>query len=378
MDNSFTASSPAASIIALSTIGEMHGTATLATPVPYPSPNAWPNQNYVLYCISPLRKVERRWSWTDGLWYPINSFEDHGGIVSDIQPGVGVTMSVPAPGWPLWEDLTVIGSDNQVYRRRWNGTQFLPWLSLGGGDLATGPTTTAFADGREGVFVVGKNGELYTFISELEQVPQSSDQWSLNMTAGSWEQVQPTTVRWGFNKLSVFLVARDGMLYYKEFTDSISGEIFNLGGVCTSRVAAVSWGSNNISVFVRGGDGGLWWTTLTGTAREWNSWESLSGSIQVQGEPETVSISFTSVKVFLFAWGTDGSVLYKMFDGESWTPSGGFDSLNLTLAGPPKASSKQEGELQLFGYSSDGRVLSKVYNETEGGWSSEVIDLGEI
>ncbi|KAH6673532.1 hypothetical protein B0J14DRAFT_654193 [Halenospora varia] len=82
-----------------STIGTMTGTAAAIKTYSYPSPNAWSNQNYVLYCVSSSRRV---------------GFEDHGGVVSTVQAGVGVTMSEPAPGWPKWEDLTAVGTDNQL------------------------------------------------------------------------------------------------------------------------------------------------------------------------------------------------------------------------------------------------------------------------
>jgi hypothetical protein len=166
-------------------------------------------------------------------------------------------------------------------------------------------------------------------------------------------------------------------LHYQLFVDSTPTKFVNLGGSCTSRPAAVSWGKDNISVFVRGSDGRLWWTTLAGASGKWDPWTALSGDIEIEGEPEVVSISFSSVKLFVFVSSPGGAVLWKTFDGKSWTPSQGMNDLNLTLAGSPKASSKAEGELQLFGYSADGRVLSKIYNETNGGWS-DVMDMGGI
>ena len=92
-----------------------------------------------------------------------------------------------------------------------------------------------------------------------------------------------------------------------------------------------------------------------------------------------VSISLKSVQIFVFVWASnDGSVLYKRFDGVSWTPSNGLSNLGIRLSGPPKASTRSEGEMQLFGYTADGRVLSKIYSETGGGWINGTLDLGAI
>jgi hypothetical protein len=43
-----------------------------------------------------------------------------------------------------------------------------------------------------------------------------------------------------------------------------------------------------------------------------------------------------------------------------------------------KVASKKEGELQVFGYGSEGNVISKVYNETEGGWTTGTMDMGKF
>jgi len=269
----------------------------------------------------------------------------------------------------------------QLWRQRWNGSMFLPWESLGSGYFATGPATAPFADGKEGIFIIGKSGQLYTFTSDLIQTGKFSTAWTLNTTNGTWAGIEPTPLRWGFNMLYVFLVSADASLYYQAFADSNPGMLVSIGGYCTSRPVSVSWGtdSQSISVFVRGGDGALWWTSLAVSTGQWSAWESLAEGVQIAGEPEVVSVSPKSIQIFVFAWASnDGSVLYKSFDGFTWTPSSGFSNLGIKLSGPPKASTKHEGELILFGYAADGRVLSKIYNETEGGWANGTMDLGAI
>jgi len=262
-------------------------------------------------------------------------------------------------------------------RQRWNGSSWLAWATMGQGSFATGPAGTMFGDGREGVFLVGHQGELYQFTSDLVQDANPSGQWSLTRTAGDWAAIEPAALRWGFNLLYVFLVAKDASIYYLSFTDSTPSPLVKLGGYATSRPAAVAWGSN-ISLFVRGGDGALWWTTQRVSAGGWSPWAVFVGSVQIAGEPESISIGLTSVHIFVFVWAAENqSVLCREFDGTRWLPDAGYVDIGLKLSDPPKASTGSEGELIVFGYSGK-TVLSRMYNESRGGWADGNVDLGDL
>lgn len=95
---------------------------------------------------------------------------------------------------------------------------------------------------------------------------------------------------------------------------------------------------------MRGGDAGLWHINYTEDSNAWSAWSSISDNIPIQAEPDAVS--WGSDRIDVFAWGVDGSLLHKSYDGTSWMPSVGFENLNVTLNGPPKGISfYQDGEL---------------------------------
>lgn len=87
----------------------------------------------------------------------------------------------------------------------------------------------------------------------------------------------------------------------------------------------------------------------------------------IQGEPDAVSWGPSRIDVF--AWGIDGSLLHKTFDGESWKPDPGFENLNVTLSGPPKAVSDTVGSLHVFGYSTTRSLIHRTWNNSSGVWS---------
>ena len=109
-----------------------------------------------------------------------------------------------------------------------------------------------------------------------------------------------------------------------------------------------------------------------------STWTLISGSTAIQGEPEAVSWGQNRLDVF--AWGVDGSLLHKSFDGAKkvWTPSDGFEVLGGSLGGPPKAISEAVGSIHVAAYSKDSSLLYTSYNQILEKWSGSFEVLGTV
>ncbi|KAI9805896.1 MAG: hypothetical protein M1825_000510 [Sarcosagium campestre] len=257
----------------------------------------------------------------DNTWIPSPDFENRGG---------NLTSSPAAITWgPNRLDIFALSQENSLVQQTFDGANgWLPWVDLGGNWTSYTPTAVTWAIGRLDVFVVNPiNNALYHRYAEKD---------------GEWTSPGGYTSE----KLNSFE---------------------RLGGILTSRPAAVSWGTGRLDVFARGGDGGLWTTNYTLTTDEWSDWAMLGSDII--GEPDAVS--WGPERIDVFAWGADFSILHKKYHNGTWTPAEGFESLGGDFSGPPKATSDGEGNLHVVAFSKRGELMHRSWNETRNVWIPE-------
>jgi hypothetical protein len=164
----------------------------------------------------------------------------------------GVLLSPPsAVCWaPNRIDVFVVGTDNALWHRWWDGQSWGGWESLGG-VLASPPVPVSWGADRLDVFVVGTDNALW-------------HRWWDGQSWGGWESLggiltsPPAAVCWGPNRIDVFAKGTDNALWHRWWDGQSWGGWESLGGILTSPPVPVSWSANRLDVMVKGTDNGCW------------------------------------------------------------------------------------------------------------------------
>jgi hypothetical protein len=169
-------------------------------------------------------------------------------------------------------------------------------------------------------------------------------------------------------RLEVFARGPDGTLWriYQTVTGTGWSAWESLGGVITSKPAAVLNNAASLEVFARQADGTLGHIqqTAPGSSSSWSAWESLGAVIT--GNP--VAALNTDGRLEVFARQADGTLghFYRTASGSGWS---GWESLGGALAGDPAVTRNWNGLLEAFARQADG-TLGRIYQDSSGlGWS---------
>ncbi len=221
------------------------------------------------------------------------------------------------------------------------------------------------------------------------------DEWSdlLQVKGPDLQPITPAVVAWDNDDshLDLFAVARaNNHLLHASYESEVVEwtDYEDLKGFVTTTPVAVSRIPGSLDVFARGGDAGLWhlsygdgkwsdWTRISGDGK-WSDWTRISGDVKIQGAPDAISVDSDSLDVF--AWGEDGSMLHKSFDGRSktWEPADGFQAVgNDVLSGPPKAMTDGPGRVSVFAYNRKNKLIwQKFRDAADDDWT--VSPLGNV
>ena len=241
-------------------------------------------------------------------------------------------------------EVVVRGTDNGLWHRTWNGTQWGPWSPVGG-VLSSGPGAVAQST-KTYVFVRGSDNQLWT-------------NNAIGGVFGNWQPLGgvltsgPAGDQWtgATSHLDVFARGTDGQLWHK-WGDNGTWYFWEpLGGGLNSDPGAVSWGPSRIDVFVRGTDNQLWHKSYS--PGSWSTWEPLGGVLT--SGPAVASCASGHLDVFVV--GSDGQVWRKGFNGawSNWQPLSGWGVTGLSAVCPATTTT-----IQLFGHASDGTVLQST------------------
>ena len=208
-------------------------------------------------------------------------------------------------------DVFVEGGDNGLWYRRWYGTGWSPWASLGG-YLTSAPSAVSWGVGRTDVFARGGDNAL----------------WHIAWTGAGWSQWE------------------------------------SLGGGLLSGPGAASWKSGALDVVAVGGDLAVWHRRWNGVV--WSGWESLGGGLS--SDPSAVSWRDGSDRVDIFARGLDGELWQDAWTGSGWS---GWLARGGVFASGPDVTSTASGRLQVYGLAPDSTLWHEVWNGvTWSGWST--------
>jgi hypothetical protein len=271
-------------------------------------------------------------------------------------------------------DLFVVGTDQGLYHKWWDGSGWGPsvlgWEGLGGVCIGS-PVVESWGPDRLDVLVVGTDEALYHKWWDGSAWGPSVTGWeSLGGLIQPAPMRKPSIVAWGPNRLDIFVVGIDGALYHKWWDGSAWGPSVtgweSLGGVCASSPAAVSWAPDRLDVFVIGTDGALWHRWWDGST--WGGWESLGGVCI--GTP--AAVAWAANRLDLFVIGTDGALYHKWWDGAAWGPSvTDWEPLGGVCASSPTAVAWAADRLDLFVLGTDQLLYHKWWDGS--GWGPSVL-----
>jgi hypothetical protein len=263
-------------------------------------------------------------------------------------------------------DLFVTGTDNQFYRKFWDGTG-AGWQpnELIGGVFTSGVAAVSWAPGRYDAFARDTNGYLaWSFWNGV----QNNSGWSLWQNLGGPISGTPAVSSWGLGDLDVFVRGTDNNLYHVYWNGS--GFTWQQLGhppsaTLLSGPGAVSWGPGRTDVFVAGSDYQLWHIWYNNGS--WSNWEAF-GDVIV--DSPAVS-SWGPGRLDVFMRDTYGHLLHRYYD----QAHGGWHNTETISAQPlmaaPAAVSRAAGHIDVF-YASqpNGRVYHQYFPTSSGTWSS--------
>ena len=212
-------------------------------------------------------------------------------------------------------DVFVIGTNNQVYRRHWEGGWSGDWQQYGDWPHPL-PSWTGPTPELSPLAVVARDGGFDLF----RVGPDNTLRWH-NGTAwqplGGMLASGPGAVSLAADHMQVFARGVDEALWYLTYNSGswstwqrLELVGMNEGVTIASAPTVVSPAPNQIEVYVRGSDNQLWKVSFDGST--WGSWVSLGGQV-VSGVGVVAGNIFTQAE--------DGSLQHS--DGVVWTPLGG-------------------------------------------------------
>ena len=204
-------------------------------------------------------------------------------------------------------DVFVRGTDNALWHRSWNGTNWGAWESLGG-NLTSDPSAVSRGPNLIDVFARGTDSGIW-------HRAWNGTGWSAWDTIGGLATSGPDSASWGAGRLDIVVRGTNYSLFHRSWNGIAWGAWDAVGGTATSDPSIVASGSGRVDVFVRGTDNGLWHRTGDG-AGTWAAWES-AGGILVTGAD---AASCTAGHLDAFVLGTDGGLWQRGFNGATWGP----------------------------------------------------------
>jgi spore germination protein YaaH len=217
-----------------------------------------------------------------------------------------LTTGPEASSFGARSDVFVRGTDNAIWHRDWDGTNWSAWDSLGG--IATSDASAvSWGTNRIDLFVRGTDKAIW-------HRSWNGATWSVWDSLGGIATSAPHAASWGANRLDFVVRGTDGALWHRSTNGSSWSAWDSVGGYATSDPSIVATGSGHVDVFVRGSDNALWHRPGDGTGK-WGAWESMGG-ILTSG-PDSASCAAGHMDVFVL--GAGYSMWKKGFNGTSWS-----------------------------------------------------------
>jgi Concanavalin A-like lectin/glucanases superfamily len=241
------------------------------------------------------------------------------------------------------------GTDNALWFRKYDGTAWGAWQSLGG-MITSDPDAVSSAPNKVDVVVQGTDNA--TWIRRYDGAA-----WSAWQSLGGNFNSGPGIASSNTNLLEVFARGSDNALWVKRYDGAAWGSWQSLGGILSSDPDA----SNRLDIVVRGTDNGLWIKRYSGGT--WGAWQSLGGTIN--SGPTAASSGASNLDVF--ARGADNALWQRSWNGASW---GAWQSLGGVISSDSDATSAGSG-IDIVTRGADNALWQKTWNGASwGAWGS--------
>jgi hypothetical protein len=250
------------------------------------------------------------------------------GLWDNIWIDLGGTFTTPMTSCSYESGvLDVFGRaiDGTLVHMNWNesGNGYSDWLSLGG-YLSSAPMVTCAGNNRMDVVLFGGFGVL----NDLFIRRWDGSQWLSWQGEGGSFKGDPFALSIGSDRTDYFGIGVDQAMYHMTWTASTGyGFLENIGGLFESVPYAIAIGTTRIDVLAVGLDDQLKHKAFINSI--WSpNWDDLGGSFN----SAPTAVYTTSGKVSVFGIGHNGSVFHGTWsvgsgatwtDGNNWTTDGG-------------------------------------------------------
>jgi len=272
-------------------------------------------------------------------------------------PGMpGKTKSAPAAVAPSYTEvhLLVRGYDDALWHCNYDlASGACPnWDNTGGGILLSGPAVASLGAGQFDAFVVGIDNQVYrrhwqggwSSWQQYGNWPAPPPEW-----IGPAPELPPPAAVARNGGIDLFRLGPDNTLFWHDGTDWQS-----LGGMLASAPGVVSLSAGHMQVFARGVDDALWSLAYN---NGWGQWQrlpmtGLSAGVTIASPPAAVSPAAGQIAVYVR--GSDGQLWTAQGDGSNWSA---WSATGGELASGPGAVA-WSGATYLFAQTMDGLLES--------------------
>ncbi|TME47796.1 MAG: hypothetical protein E6I60_14010 [Chloroflexi bacterium] len=219
-----------------------------------------------------------------------------------------LTSSPAASSWGAnTADIFARGTDNALWHRHWDGTNWGGWESLGG-VLTSDPAAVSGTTNRIDVFVRGTDNAVW-------HRSFNGTSWSVWDSVGGVATTAPAAASWGATRLDVVVAGTNNNgLWHRSWNGSGWSAWDSMGGVAGSNPSVVAGGTGRLDAFVRGTDGALWHRSGDGTSA-WSAWDSLGGILTAGPAASSCAAGHLDV----FVKGSTGTLWQQGFNGTAWS-----------------------------------------------------------
>ncbi len=272
------------------------------------------------------------------------------------------------------QELFAVGKDGQLYHMYqttanagWSG-----WVSMGGSWAQNvSPAVARNSNGTLEIFVIGTTGQMY---HSYQQTAGSSSSWTGWASLGG-SFAQYATVACGVNadgRLEVFAVGTGSDLQHAYQQTTSGWSAFSSLGGSWSQTACVRTGNNldgRQEVFVIGGTGEMYHNYQTSPNAGWVGWSSLGGSWGQSSRFAVARNSDGRLELFAIAGGGDLQHAYQTAANGAWW---GWASLggSWNQASQPVAAINADGRVVVAVIGSTGNFYEQY--QLANGWSGWV------
>jgi len=292
-------------------------------------------------------------------WLPGMLVTDELGGESNFPPAITVNSTLANPRINTF----ILRTDGTLGNKWSYGSGWVPtnevWSNLGG-NLTGPPSAINWGNNTLDVFAPGIQGD-------IQFKRWNGTNWSNWSSLGGQAhnlQGPVATLSWTPNLLGVAALGGNGHVYYK-FNDSaqwkpnLDGDWIDMGSGFQGEVSLVSKFDSEVHIFAYGTDNKYyhkWWDSESGWQPSINQWNSLDGAFSAS----PLAINSDTGRINLLGVGLDGVVYNKWLINGQWNPA--WENMGSGFEGKLSAVSRPGDNLDIFAIDTDKIINTKLWN----------------